>query len=117
MIGTKDADAVRRNIVHFHAEPDDLFVILSGDQLYRMDFSKMIDEHLDRKAEVTVAAKPVALSDAYGLGLLSLGEDAKISEFVEKPTDPKVISSLVPPELKSDGVIEDNFSFDGNLCV
>ena len=42
-----------------------------------------------------------------GLGLLSLGEDAKISEFVEKPTDPKVISSLVPPELKSDGVIED----------
>ena len=101
------ADAVRRNIVHFHAEPDDLFVILSGDQLYRMDFSKMIDEHLNRKAEVTVAAKPVALSDAYGLGLLSLGEDAKISEFVEKPTDPKVISSLVPPELKSDGVIED----------
>ena len=42
------ADAVRRNYLHFHAEPDDIFVILSGDQLYRMDFSKMVDEHLKR---------------------------------------------------------------------
>ena len=44
------ADAVRRNLIHFHADPDDLFVILLGDQLYRMDFSKMVAEHLERKA-------------------------------------------------------------------
>ena len=62
------ADAVRRNLIHFHADPDDLFVILSGDQLYRMDFSKMVDEHLERKADVTVAAKPVALSGGIGIG-------------------------------------------------
>ena len=95
------ADAVRRNLLHFHAEPDDIFVILSGDQLYRMDFSKMVDEHVKRGAEVTVAAKPVSVDEASGLGLLSIGDDAQITEFVEKPTDPEVISSLVPSEMKS----------------
>ena len=95
------ADAVRRNIMHFHAAPDDIFVILSGDQLYRMDFSKMVEEHLSRGAEVTVAAKPVSVEEASSLGLLSLGENSKITEFVEKPTDPAVISGLVPPDLKS----------------
>jgi len=95
------ADAVRRNIMHFHAKPDDIFVILSGDQLYRMDFSKMVKEHLSRGAEVTVAAKPVPIDEASGLGLLSVGEGARITDFVEKPTDPEVISNLVPAELKS----------------
>ena len=96
------ADAVRRNIMHFHAAPDDIFVILSGDQLYRMDFSKMVEEHLSRGAEVTVAAKPVSTAEASSLGLLSIGEHSKITEFVEKPTDPDVIAALVPPELKSE---------------
>lgn len=95
------ADAVRRNLIHFHADPDDIFVILSGDQLYRMDFSKMVEEHLERGADVTVAAKPVALSEASGLGLLRMGDEAKIVDFVEKPSDPTVIERLVPPELKS----------------
>lgn len=95
------ADAVRRNLIHFHADLDDIFVILSGDQLYRMDFSKMVEEHLERGADVTVAAKPVALSEASGLGLLRMGEEAKIIDFVEKPSDPAVIERLVPPDLKS----------------
>ncbi len=95
------ADAVRRNLIHFNAASEDIFVILSGDQLYRMDFSKMVDEHLARGADVTVAAKPVPVSEAFGLGLLRMGEEAKIVDFVEKPTDPEVVARLVPPELKS----------------
>ena len=97
------ADAVRRNMIHFHAKPEDIFVILSGDQLYRMDFSKMVEEHLERGADVTVAAKPVPTSEASGLGLLRVGEDSKIVDFVEKPTDTEVIARLVPPELKAGG--------------
>ena len=97
------ADAVRRNMMHFHAKPEDVFVILSGDQLYRMDFSKMVEEHLERGADVTVAAKPVPTSEASGLGLLRVGEDSQIVDFVEKPTDPQVIARLVPPELKEGG--------------
>ena len=46
-----------------------------------MDFSKMVNEHLDRGAEVTVAAKPVPTEEASSLGLLSIGEDAKITEL------------------------------------
>ena len=101
------ADAVRRNLIHFGADKDDLFVILSGDQLYRMDFSKMVDEHTKRGAEVTVAAKPVLTKEASGLGLLRVGEDASIVDFVEKPTDPNVIKRLVPPNLKGQCEDED----------
>ena len=97
------ADAVRRNLIHFGANDEDIFVILSGDQLYRMDFSKMVNEHIERGAEITVAAKPVSTEEASGLGLLRVSEEASIVDFVEKPTDPEVISRLVPPELKGDG--------------
>ena len=101
------ADAVRRNLIHFGADKDDLFVILSGDQLYRMDFSKMVNEHTKRGAEVTVAAKPVLTKEASGLGLLRVGEDASIVDFGEKPTDPNVIKRLVPPNLKGQCEDED----------
>ena len=84
------ADAVRRNLIHFHAHPEDVFLILSGDQLYRMDFSEMVNAHIDCGAEVTVAAKPVPLSEASGLGLLRIGNENRIIDFVEKPTDPEV---------------------------
>ena len=95
------ADAVRRNLIHFGAHDEDIFVILSGDQLYRMDFSKMVDEHLQRGAEITVAAKPVPTNEASGLGLLRVNEEFGIVDFVEKPTDQEVISRLVPPSLKA----------------
>ena len=101
------ADAVRRNLIHFGAGEEDLFVILSGDQLYRMDFSKMVEEHLRRGAEVTIASKPVPISEAPGLGLLRIGKDSKIVDFVEKPSNPEVISRLVPPELRSQNQEED----------
>ncbi len=93
------ADAVRRNLIHFHAEEDDVFIILSGDQLFRMDLAKMVEEHRERGADVTVAANPVSISEAPGLGLIRVGENAVITEFVEKPTNPEVIRRLVPPEL------------------
>ena len=67
----------------------------------------MVDEHLERGAEVTVAAKPVLTEEAFGLGLLRVGEEASIVDFVEKPTDPEVIKRLVPPELKGDDRNED----------
>ena len=92
---------VRRNLIHFHAHPEDVFVILSGDQLYRMDLSLMVEDHISCGAEVTVAAKPIPLSEANGLGLLRIGEQKQIIDFVEKPNDPEIISRLVPPELKA----------------
>jgi glucose-1-phosphate adenylyltransferase len=59
-----------------------------------------VDEHLERCAEITVAAKPIPTDEAAGLGLLRVDQDFGIIDFVEKPTDPEVIQRLVPPELK-----------------
>jgi glucose-1-phosphate adenylyltransferase len=88
------ADAVRRNIVHFRTHPHDYLLILSGDQLYRMDFRKVIAQHIITGADVTVAALPVPVSKLEGLGLMRADDYLEIRQFAEKPKDPAVVSSL-----------------------
>lgn len=88
------ADAVRRNLMHFRSEPHEYVLILSGDQLYRMDYRKIIDQHQTSGADVTIAALPVPTSKVEGLGLMRVSDDLDIQEFAEKPSDPKVIASL-----------------------
>jgi glucose-1-phosphate adenylyltransferase len=88
------ADAVRRNLVHFRAFPHDLVLILSGDQLYRMDFRKIIKQHLERGADVTMAAIPFPVSKVEGLGLMEVHDDLSVVRFVEKPKDPAIIAEL-----------------------
>ena len=88
------ADAVRRNLIHFRKYPHDLILILSGDQLYRMDFREVIEQHLATGAEVTISAKPFPVSKVEGLGLMRVADDLSIQEFVEKPKDPAVIAKL-----------------------
>lgn len=92
------ADAVRQNIHHFTSSDYDFVIILSGDQLYRMDYDKIIAEHVKSEAEVTVAAIPFPATDVEGLGLMRVSENLEITEFVEKPSDPKVIEGLKIPE-------------------
>jgi glucose-1-phosphate adenylyltransferase len=88
------ADAVRRNLIHFRSFPHDLVLILSGDQLYRMDYRKIIEQHLATGADVTIAAIPFPVSKVAGLGLMQVNDDLSIERFVEKPKDPAVIDSL-----------------------
>jgi glucose-1-phosphate adenylyltransferase len=97
------ADAVRRNLLHFRAFPHDLVLILSGDQLYRMDFRKIIEEHIANGADVSIAAIPFPVSKVAGLGLMEVHDDHSIVRFVEKPKDPAVIDSLtVSPALEKE---------------
>ncbi|MDP4611875.1 MAG: glucose-1-phosphate adenylyltransferase [Opitutales bacterium] len=89
------ADAVRQNMHHFHGTgEDDLYVILSGDQLYRMDLEDVVHEHDTSGAEVTITAKPLGLDEAEGLGLMRINDQLEITEFVEKPKDPAIIKGL-----------------------
>lgn len=89
------ADAVRQNMHHFQGHSDgDLYVILSGDQLYRMDLEDVVREHDASGAEVTITAKPLGLDQAEGLGLMRIDDNMEVAEFVEKPSDPEVIKSL-----------------------
>ena len=88
------ADAVRQNLHHFTSTDYDHVLILSGDQLYRMDFQKILSQHIESGADVTVSAIPVPVSQLEGLGLMRVKDNLEISEFVEKPTDPAVIDGL-----------------------
>ena len=88
------ADAVRRNLVHFRAFSHDFVLILSGDQLYRMDFREIIAQHVKTGADVTIAAVPFPASKVEGLGLMQVNDDLSIARFVEKPKDPAVIAGL-----------------------
>ncbi len=89
------ADAVRQNLHHFRAEDDDLFLILSGDQLYRMDFSAIVKHHDENDADITISAKPVHQNEVSGLGVMRVEDDFSIKEFVEKPKDPAIVQSLL----------------------
>lgn len=92
------ADAVRQNLQHFHAKENDLYLILSGDQLYRMDFQKLVEQHRRTGAAVTIAAKAMPHTEVSGLGVMRIADDLQIAEFVEKPKDPKVVEKLIMPD-------------------
>lgn len=79
------ADAVRQNISYIERESPDEVLILSGDQLYRMDFRQLIETHRGHRADVTIAAIPVPEKDTAGFGLISMDSHSRITGFVEKP--------------------------------
>jgi glucose-1-phosphate adenylyltransferase len=94
------ADAVRQNLIHFNMSKKDLVLVLSGDQLYRMDFRELIDHHRRIGAEATIAATPIAEAEVSGFGLMQVSDNYDIGSFIEKPKDPKVIEQyLVSPAL------------------
>lgn len=88
------ADAVRKNLVHFLNHDFEYMLILSGDQLYRMDFRRIIAQHVESYADVTIATIPVVRRDAESLGIMEINPERRIVRFVEKPKDPEVLDSL-----------------------
>ncbi|MCI0703351.1 MAG: glucose-1-phosphate adenylyltransferase [Planctomycetia bacterium] len=83
------ADAVRQNMSYIQREDPDEVLILSGDQLYRMDFRHLIETHRGHRADVTIAAIPVPEKDTAGFGLISMDSHSRITGFVEKPKTPE----------------------------
>lgn len=79
------ADAVRQSMKHMEKYDYDYVLILSGDQLYQMDFCEMIDFHIKNQGDVTIATIPVNAKDATGFGILKADEDGTITSFTEKP--------------------------------
>src|SRR6476659_1660971 len=79
------ADAVRQAARHFTGYDADYFLILAGDHLYRMDFCELIESHIESRADITIAAQPVAPVDATQMGILRFDELGRIAAFEEKP--------------------------------
>jgi glucose-1-phosphate adenylyltransferase len=79
------ADAVRQSMHHFKSIDYDYMLILSGDQLYQMDFNDMVKEHIKAKAAISIATIPVNAKDATSFGILKTNEKNEITSFIEKP--------------------------------
>ncbi len=79
------ADAVRRAARHFTGYDADHYLILAGDHLYRMDFCELIDAHIERRADITIAAQPVSAGDATQMGIFRFDQLGQITGFEEKP--------------------------------
>ncbi len=88
------ADAVRRNIPYFTEDRFDLVLILSGDQLYRMNFQEMIHYHLETKAEATIAALPVGETEARACGIMRIDHSGRVIDFEEKPKTPEKLDRV-----------------------
>ncbi len=79
------ADAVRQSLRHIGPFQSEYVLILSGDQLYQMDFTEMIKNHKEKKADISIATIPVGDREAPEFGILKSSEDGYIKSFVEKP--------------------------------
>src|SRR5690349_11883451 len=79
------ADAVRQAARHFKEVDAEYYLILAGDHIYRMDFAELIEAHIERDADITIAAQPVNVDDATQMGIFRFDAGGQIIGFEEKP--------------------------------
>lgn len=101
------ADAVRKNLRYLTQPGTRYVVILSGDQLYRMNFAEMLKTHKDSGADITIAAKPVHSSEASALGIMRANDAGQVIRFVEKPKTEEEIGPVrtSPAWIDAHGVV------------
>lgn len=99
------ADAVRQCMPHFLNHDFDYALILSGDQLYQMDFNEMLDAHIKNEADISIATLPVNDKDAPEFGILKTNSESLIVSFIEKPAKELLPdwTSDVSEQMKSEG--------------
>ncbi|HEV3145157.1 MAG TPA: glucose-1-phosphate adenylyltransferase, partial [Gemmataceae bacterium] len=100
------ADAVRQQVRYVEEDPCDDVLILSGDQLYRMDFRDLMRTHRDSRADATIAVLPVPQDQVSGFGVCRLDDTGRVIGFVEKPTTEEEMAPVRTPEewLKRQGI-------------
>jgi len=92
------ADAVRKCLPHYHTSATDVFMILSGDHLYRMNYREILGFHEMQRADVTVATVPVPERLVRGFGIMKLQKDGQVTDFLEKPTKNDNVESYAMPK-------------------
>lgn len=80
-----NADAVRKNLQYIPMQDNDIVLILSGDQLYRMDLADLVHHHMDLKADITISAKIIPEYKISSFGIMSIDNQFDIQKFIEKP--------------------------------
>jgi glucose-1-phosphate adenylyltransferase len=108
------ADAVRKHLRYFTQPGIEYVVILSGDQLYRMDFAAMLDTHMRANADVTIAAKPVHSRESSALGIMHVDASGQVNGFVEKP---KTEEQLAPVRMDPGWIDAHGVASGGRDCL
>jgi glucose-1-phosphate adenylyltransferase len=113
------ADAVRQNLRYFLEGPYEFYLILSGDQLYRMDYRLLLQQHLETGADITLATTPVDRLAASGFGIMHSDSNRRIFRFEEKPKEPALLDELrIPPALLNElGLPADSELFQGSMGI
>jgi glucose-1-phosphate adenylyltransferase len=105
------ADAVRKQLIEIKSADADHVFILAGDHLYRMDYDVMLDYHIEKDADITVAVQPVRREDTTRFGILKSNNAGRIIDFAEKPGDPQVLAGFVSRE------DDQEFPFIGSMGI
>src|SRR6201987_1830888 len=113
------ADAVRQNLRYFLEAPYEFYLILSGDQLYRMDYRLLLQQHVETGADITLATTPVDRTAASSFGIMHSDANRRIFRFDEKPKDPALLDELQIPRslLKELGLPESSELFQGSMGI
>ena len=91
------ADAVRQNVRYIHEDPCQDVLILSGDQLYRMDFRHLLKTHRETDADITIAVLPVGADQTAGFGIVRVNGQGRVIGFVEKPQTAEQLQPVATP--------------------
>ena len=92
------ADAIRQSLRYISEWNIKYVLILSGDQLYSMDYRKLLNYHVDSQADITVSCLPAPPEEVYRMGIMQIDEQGRIINFVEKPSEPEVLAELATEE-------------------
>jgi glucose-1-phosphate adenylyltransferase len=113
------ADAIRQHIRYIESDASDNVLLLSGDQLYRMDFQRLIETHRLTQADVTIAVLPVTRQRASGLGVVRLDDAGRMIELAEKPRAEADLNRLrLPPEwLEGRGIERTGRDYLANMGI
>jgi len=98
------ADAVYQNFDIFRAADPEYFIVLAGDHIYKMDYSNMLQDHVDKGADCTVACAEVPIEEASGFGVMAVDGSMRIVDFLEKPKHPPEMAGRPGRALASMGV-------------
>jgi glucose-1-phosphate adenylyltransferase len=113
------ADAVRQNLRYFLEAPYQYYLILSGDQLYRMDYRLLLQQHIETGADITLATTPVDRNAASSFGIMQSDSNRRIFRFEEKPKDPAVLDELrIPADLLTElGIQKEAEFYQGSMGI
>lgn len=113
------ADAIRQNLLYLQDSRVEYFLILSGDQLYNMDFRSIVDYAIDAQADMVIASQPVSDKDVSRFGVLKVDDESKLIDFYEKPQSEEILKHfrLSNTAMKKFGLDPQHGNFLGSMGI